>query len=236
MYSDIVDLCERLKLTEGEQQEVEIHEEDVRWTLEKSKKCIMACVLADKEINRNAFRNTLIKVWQIEGKADITDMRRNKFLIAFTYYVDKNRVMHGRPWTFDKFLICLVDYEDVAFPKEMQFTKEPFWIQCHDLPFACMNYGTGERLGNSVGQVLRVETSGGGSSWGKFTRFKIFHDITKPLARGRFLTLGVLHEKLPNFCYTCGIINHMAGNYRKLEWESSRTNSLSPQYGAWLRA
>lgn len=83
-------------------------------------------MMAKKEINRGALKNTLNRVWQTEGKSRLSEMGRNAFLIELSDLVDKRRIMHGRPWSFDKFLICLQDCEGIISPKDMQFSWEPF--------------------------------------------------------------------------------------------------------------
>lgn len=51
-------------------------------------------------------------------------------------------------------------------------------------------------------------------------------DITKPLERGRFLTIGdtkywipLKYEKLPNFCYHYDMIKHPSSRCEKLSRE-----------------
>lgn len=107
-----------------------------------------------------------------------------------------------------------------------------------------MNRRTREKLGATIGKILMVDMDKGGSGWRKILRVKVFVDITKPLARGRFLNIGCKrfwisfkYKRLPTFCFHYGLIKYanqkcskMGVNYRKLD------DSMQNQYGSWLRA
>ncbi|KAF5475234.1 hypothetical protein F2P56_007064 [Juglans regia] len=166
MESDLSVLYEGLKLTEEEQKEIEVSDEEVSLFLSKSKLCLMICLIADKEMNRGALTNTLSKVWQVEGLVAFKEVGRNKFLVEFKRRTDKTRVLNGRPWSFDKSLVCIEDCEGAKSIKKLHFRHEPFWIQCQDIPFAGMSASMGEKLGSSLGKVLMVDSDGSDTSWG----------------------------------------------------------------------
>ncbi|CAI9767369.1 unnamed protein product [Fraxinus pennsylvanica] len=172
MERDLSDLYEKLRLTVDEQQEVEVGKEEVLLSVEKSKKCIAFCVISDREANKGALKSTMVKVWQVEGKAVIKDVGFNKFMIELKRIEDKERIMMGRPWSFDKQLLCLQDYENVVSIKEVPFKEEAFWIQCHEIPFAGMNKKTGNDIGSRLGKVINVDTDFSGICLGEFLRIK----------------------------------------------------------------
>ncbi|XP_042972822.1 uncharacterized protein LOC122304628 [Carya illinoinensis] len=243
LAGDLTSLYEGLKLTDEEKQEIEVSSEELSLSASKSKLCLMICLISDKETNRGALMNTLPKIWNAEGRVAFKEVGRNMFLVEFNTKTDKTRVMNGRPWSFDKCLLCIQDCEGAKSVKDMQFCNEPFWIQCHDMPFAGMSVSMGERLGNSLGKVLMVDTNGSETCWGKFLRVKVMLDITKPLARGRFINMDgekywipFRYERLNNFCYHCGAIKHGEGGCEKLEVGKQAGVSSGQQYGAWLRA
>ncbi|XP_042958241.1 uncharacterized protein LOC122298932 [Carya illinoinensis] len=236
-------LYEGLKLTDEEKQEIEVSTEEISLSTSKSKLCIMVCLISDKETNRGALMGTLPKIWNAEGKIVFKEVGRNKFLVEFKSRSDKIRVLNGRPWSFDKSLLCIQDCEGAKSIKEMQFCFEPFWIQCHDMPFAGMTASMGQKLGSSLGKVLMVDTDGSETCWGKFLRVKVMLDITKPLARGRFISqdgekfwIPFKYERMANFCYHCGSIKHGHGTCENIEKGLHVGASLGQQYGAWLRA
>lgn len=220
-----------------------VSSEDVLLSESKSKHCFMMLVVADKEVNKGALKSTLSRMWQVEWKAVFKEVGRNKFLVEFKVVAEKKRIMKGRPWSFDKNLVCLQDCERFESWKDMKFQQEPFWIQCHDLPFAGMNYNIGVNLGKALGEVLMVDTDSNGICWGSFLRVKVLIDLIKPLERGRLFILGeskywipFKYEWLPNFCYHYGKIKYLSGMCDNLDRGNARMEGLSQQYGAWLRA
>lgn len=66
-------------------------------------------MVAEKETNKGAFKET--KVWKTERSLTFKEVGRNKFLIEFQTTTEKNRVLLGRPWSFDRNLVCLQEFE-----------------------------------------------------------------------------------------------------------------------------
>jgi hypothetical protein len=107
------------------------------------------------------------------------------------------------------------DFDGLTPPRKMKFETASFWVQIHNLPLACMNREVGYKIGSSVGVVEEVDVSVDGVGWGKYLRVKIELNLSKPLARGRTLQIGgrsmwvaFQYEKLPKFCFNCGVIKH----------------------------
>jgi hypothetical protein len=125
----------------------------------------------------------------------------------------------------------------------MEFSKVLFWVRMFHLPLACMNETMGVKIGSSVGEVEEVETDVDGIGWGEYLRVRIKLDIMKPLARGRVLKLNgesswieFQYERLPTFCFRCGVIQHEAGGCSAKYRAFSPTESSQAQFGTWLRA
>ncbi|KAI7986884.1 Ankyrin repeat-containing protein BDA1 [Camellia lanceoleosa] len=80
-------------------------------------------------------------------------------------------------------------------------------------------------------------------AWGKSLRIRIAIAINKPLRRGMQITLGQKElgwvsfkcERLPNFCFACGILGHNDQESElKLVGQTARKGTHG-QYGSWLR-
>jgi hypothetical protein len=101
----------------------------------------------------------------------------------------------------------------------------------------------GIKIGSSVGKVEEVDVIEKGVEWGEFLRVRIVLDLTKPLARGRMLKLpnrsvwvAFQYEKIPKFCYRCGIIRHGASGCQRDGGRQLSGEAKDNQFGAWLRA
>ena len=105
-----------------------------------------------------------------------------------------------------------------------------------------MNQKVAKGICSTVGTVIRkpdTKVDGGG-----FMRVKVSLDITRPLSKGRMVSLGqgkeqcvsFKYERLLNICYWCGCLNH---DDKDCELWLDSEGSLKVeelQYGPWLRA
>lgn len=101
----------------------------------------------------------------------------------------------------------------------------------------------GIQIGSSVGQVEDVKTEEDGVGWGEYLRVKIRLDLSKPLARGRVLNLNgsttliaFQYERLPKFCFQCGVIRHGAAGCFSRRGNPNQGEPKMVQFGTWLRA
>jgi len=133
------------------------------------------------------------------------------------------------------------DYKTPA--KNLRFTKVNFWVQIHGLPIRLLDPETTIELGESLGAVSEAENPKE-LVGNDFVRVKVEVDISKPLCRGRKIDIGedndrwvfFKYEKLPNFCYWCGMVSHDEKDCEK--WLTGRgSEPVGVQgYGAWLTA
>lgn len=86
-----------------------------------------------------------------------------------------------------------------------------------------------------------VDTDADGVGWGEFLRVKIKIDLSNPLSRGRILKLQgestwivFRYERLPKYCFQCGVIRHGRGGCEKRSM--MRNHESSAPFGPGLRA
>lgn len=101
----------------------------------------------------------------------------------------------------------------------------------------------GVQLGNSKGVIGEVEAEEDGIGWGEYLRVRICLDITKPLARGRFLKMkdvntwvAFQYEKLPKFRFQCGVIRNGTMECSITRGGQHPGDTSKAQFGSWLRA
>jgi hypothetical protein len=112
----------------------------------------------------------------------------------------------------------------------------------YNLPLACMGKEIGQKIGSSVGPVEEVDVSEGEAGWGEYLRVRVTVDVTKPLARGRMLHLkgqslwiDFKYERLPRFCFHCGVIRHGKEGCFSVQSRNKPGDELDYPYGQWLR-
>ncbi|XP_042942840.1 uncharacterized protein LOC122277023 [Carya illinoinensis] len=237
MEEDLARQWEGLCFTEKEKEGLVLPAKVLHSALHYGKYCLLAMIVSEKFINKEAFKVTMTKIWKCDSWVQFTEVGSNKFLIEFNLEEDMKRVIAGRPWSFDRWLICLQPFDSSKSIGETTFTKEEFWVQVFNMPFGCMTREIGMQVGNNVGKVVKVHVDQRGIGWGKFLRIRVEIDITKPLLRGIFISvegkqtwIQLRYERLPSFCFNCGTIKHTTQGC------ILSRNEEKQQYGAWLRA
>ncbi|GLT77767.1 hypothetical protein SLA2020_493250 [Shorea laevis] len=242
MASEIEELCGKLTLSEGEKEGIPIHAGELSAVKEKVERCLVGRVGTEKRINREAFRTLLSRLWNPRGAVVFKEVQNHLWIFEFSDPFDKEKVLKGRPWLFDKNLIVITEFDGFTPPTQIVFSHSPFWVQIHDMPFLCMNREVGRKVGSTLGDVLDVDVAGDGIGWGRCLRVQINIDVTKPLERGRSLHLdgrqvwvSFRYEKLSLFCFRCGRILH---GPKGCPQSSARSDDASgiQQWGPWLRA
>lgn len=102
---------------------------------------------------------------------------------------------------------------------------------------------TGRAIGSSLGTVLDVVVLDPGVQWGNCLRVRMRINVTRHLVHGRKITIeggkskwvNFKYERLPNFCYKCGFLNHALKDCTEGQDQSQPTEDNQLQYGAWLR-
>jgi hypothetical protein len=62
------------------------------------------------------------------------ELQDNMWIFEFSELVDKERVMEGRPWSYDRQILVLNEFDGSTPPSKMDFTQSPIWVQVHEMP------------------------------------------------------------------------------------------------------
>lgn len=203
--------CAGLKLLEREGNEV-----DLAPTVRKH-----GCVLAGKfctkrRVNLELVARVLKTVWRTEDNFEVYNMGDNNAIFHFSHKEDLDKVLLLGPWSFDKYLLILHKLEAGEAATKLEFNRATFWVQIQGLPTMCQTRDAGFRIGGTLGNVERVDVDDDGFRLGGYMRIRVSMDISVPLCRGRLVRLegpspqwvDFKYERLPIFCYWCGMVNH----------------------------
>ncbi|XP_042962496.1 uncharacterized protein LOC122296768 [Carya illinoinensis] len=234
---DLVKRWERLQLTTEESIPFHVNPEGSKKEDRMSEHCIVGRAMVERPVNSEAFRTTMSQVWRLDGWIRFIEIGDQSFIIEFQKLEDKDKVLGGRPWFFDRCLLSLQEVDDTVSINKTQFRYEPFWVQLHNLPLATMNEEVGSQFAASIGHVIRVETESDGRGWGRCLRVRVAVDILKPLLRGKWMRfeeeehwISFKYERLQNFCFHCGILNHKGKNCNKLRFENQDAEQAPLQF------
>jgi hypothetical protein len=64
--------------------------------------------------------------------------------------------MAGRPWSYDRTLLILNEFDGRLAPSQMDFLCSAIWIQIYNMSLGCMNRAVGTQIGQTMGAVEDV--------------------------------------------------------------------------------
>ncbi|KAL0314002.1 UNVERIFIED_CONTAM: hypothetical protein Sangu_2244600, partial [Sesamum angustifolium] len=93
-----------------------------------------------------------------------------------------------------------------------------FFVHMHNLAIGQMNREVAIFIGNHLRRFLDLDLDRDRSSWGSFLRIRVSLNIKRYLCRALTLhttdrddpIITFAYERLPNFCYLCGCLGHLA--------------------------
>ncbi|XP_057779505.1 uncharacterized protein LOC130998089 [Salvia miltiorrhiza] len=206
----------------------------------QTKLCLVGKVFASKQVNRELLLTQLPIILQTQLRVDVEIVGPNLFIAQFTSGLDKKHAFLDGPWHFFQDLLLFAEIEGFQHPCEVKFESFTGWIQCHNLPLACMHPDVIRRIGEQIGTVKEIDLGAGGLCLGKFARVRVSWSLNLPLKRCvRLLPDGemegaiilLLYEKLPNFCFRCGKIGHLLHFC-----EEASCGDQELKFGMWILA
>lgn len=231
--------CSRLKLTDEETSVVDLGENIPSDVDAKVSLMLVGRLVTDRSFNLEAFKRTISMAWGVSKRIVIKALAANLFVFQFFHWRDKEKVLEGRPWCFDQHLLVLNEMSGNEQPIQVPLFFSPFWMRIYHLPFNCRSHDDICAITASLGTVLEVESSGLGLD--NFCRVKLMLDIRKPLRRsqrikgkdGNVISIDFKYERLPFFCFMCGIMGHSENDCLLL---TDDDEDCSLGWGLWLKA
>ncbi|MBA0860395.1 hypothetical protein Goshw_017260 [Gossypium schwendimanii] len=235
-------LLKRLTLTDAEGEEVSFGIKDEFSVQLGSENWAVGKLITDGAFNRDALVRVFKNVWYTDDEVTFIYLNSNTLLVKFGSKEDKKKIMDLEPWSFDKMLFVLKDYEPSFSPRDYDFSLVPFWIRFYNLPLGWVNRLAALMLGGAVGEVMAIDWRDREGGWGEYIRVRVWLDITKPLRRvvkmgsqtGPLKVAMVKYERLPNFCYGCELIGHSVEACKTVKLTEGMEEA-DLQFGEWLR-
>ncbi|KAL0345801.1 UNVERIFIED_CONTAM: hypothetical protein Sradi_4411400 [Sesamum radiatum] len=164
-------------------------------------------------------------------------------LFCFNHRVDKNRALVGWTWSFKENILKLSRVNENENPLWVNLEWCALYVHVRDLPIRKMTKEFAEYIGNRIGKFMDVEHMDDHRNWSSTLRIWVKLSFTKPLRRfmkirstDNEMLLVSSYERLPNFCYLCGLLGHLSKLCEKrYEPDFSDPGEDSP-FNAWFRA
>ena len=142
-----------------------------------------------------AFKSTTQKIWFGSQGVTVKEVGKNLFLAIFVNKEDMLDVLDRSPWSFNRKLILLKCFNGDISPSSVSFQYSPFWIRVFNIPIKSMNTTIGNHIAKEIGILLVIDAPKSGLAWGPFLKMEDVWVFFK-------------YERLPTFCYRCGILGH----------------------------
>ncbi len=153
--------------------------------LDPPKSYLAAKFLTRRALNVEAVARTLTPLWRTDHGFTIRDMNKNRLVFFFEDEADRERVMMGEPWAYDKHLIVFKRMEEEEAIEDADFKMTSFWVQFYGLLVRRMNLEVATTLVSSMGKVDQIADGDNSVDCGQAMHIRASMDITKPLCRGR---------------------------------------------------
>lgn len=242
MAEELERLWRKFSFTEEEDEGIELGSSCTK-AAKVRKNCILMKILTKRSINLDALRKNLRMLWKPNKGVQISKIEEELYLVEFGDGRDKQKILDMCPWSFKKQLIIMKEFEGELVPKDIVMKWSPFWIQIFNLPLNSRTKETGWTMWSKLGEVLEVEVSDSGVQWGKCLQVQVSIDIMKKLIHGKKINIegaenqwvNFKYERLPNFCYRCGMLDHAIKECPERSLEDGSAEEGNLQYRAWMR-
>ena len=111
MTKEIERLCSRISLTEGEKHGISVSEGDTAELQGKADLYLVGRIWSDKTTNKEAIKNVFSTIWRTVGGVVFKELQDNHWLFEFTKESDKQRILAGRPWSFDWQIVVINEFD-----------------------------------------------------------------------------------------------------------------------------
>lgn len=185
-------------------------------------------------------KKILTTLWSNVGEVLISDLPNGYLLLRCASQDVMHKILFEGPWTVNGIILQLAQWQPFFEPVFTKLTTAAVWVQLHNLPVEFWEAESLEKISTCLGRLLKVDDFTGSLARSKFARVCVELDLAKPLKQGFWLGddchrvfVVVLYERLPTFCYVCGVIGHGTNtcSRRNLDNQSSPSPPLCSDPG-----
>ncbi|XP_062080236.1 uncharacterized protein At4g02000-like [Humulus lupulus] len=164
------------------------------------------------------------------------------YLFQFFHEIDITRVMEGTPWTFNIALVILERLKEGENPRGVPLNSMEIWVQVYNLRAGFMSDRVLKACGDFIGQFMASCSKNYTGVWREYLRVRVRFNIDKHLKRKMkilysktdFFWFDFKYERLPSFCFICGILGHSEKFCHRLF--DSPEEEIAKPYGLFMRA
>ena len=211
---DVGDLLKRLDL-EDEGEADYVWEEEAEAPDIQSKWLAIAKVHTNKGFSPSALYAEMRSAWNPAKQVRWRRIEDNLFTIQLDCLADWNMALLGGPWLFRNQAVMIEEYDGFTNPTTIILSKIVVWARVLKLPDNYLKEGVIKGMCRNMGEISEVQVALPAGYIGAFVRFRVKLDVHKKLIRFVSITRAgkkewyqIHYEKLPIFCWECGLMGH----------------------------
>lgn len=195
--------------------------------------------------NRLELVQIINNVWQTKDKVKVERLNESLFKFCFTTKEDRDRIYSKRLWSFNGAHLNLKLWNPNLHFERVSFERSTFFLQIHGLPPNLLNKDNARLIGFKVRIVHEDIISRKLVINQCYLRFRVNIPLNEAILTGFVQWISkreeywvqFKYERLTNFCYNCGFIDHVTGRctFRELAKVIIRSGITMKLYGSWLR-
>nr|POE83161.1 hypothetical protein CFP56_66959 [Quercus suber] len=162
MAEELEELWKKLSFTEEEGEGIVLGNNSTKAAKARGRLCAVLKILTHKSVQVEALRKNLRMLWKPSKGVNISELDEDLFLAEFGDERDKKRIMDMSPWSYEKQLVLIQEFEAELTPREMELKWCPFWVQILNLPLKCRTKETAWAIGSKLGSVMEVDVADSG--------------------------------------------------------------------------
>ena len=164
-----------------------------------------------KSVGFHFLQSKLLSLWKLAGRMDCVNLGNGFFLVRLSLKEDFENILKKGPWFIGGHFLSLRPWEPDFRPSSANVSSVAIWVRLNALLIEYYNAEALHQIGNSIDNVLQVDTFTTSEIRGRFARLCIQIDVEKPLVTA--ILLGtveqpVSYEGIQKLCFRCGRLGH----------------------------
>lgn len=183
--------------------------------MQENKASLLGKILSSREVSPKGLLGALQQSWK-STKFRIKRIAGNLFQFFFDDINTLSSIIEDGPRCFENHLIILKRWQPNWESNPFLFNSTEFWVHLVKYPSHYYTIEVGRQIMTDWTACISGQLRERRNYGGRFFRFRISVDVTKPIRRfyclqlpGTVSTRGLIqYERLPKLCKNCGLQSH----------------------------
>ncbi|KAF4375099.1 hypothetical protein F8388_017245 [Cannabis sativa] len=198
-----------------------------------------------KTVSNGTLRKALSGLWKLHPGWRFQTVKPRTFIFRLGSSKEVKYVLDNGPWNLcSGFLLVAALPEDGKW-ESADLSSMDIWVKARGVPLPFLTESCIQQMASRMGKLLQAnKVRKNGVILNDYLRFQVWLNLAVPLLAGVSLPeygqkkvwSFFKYEKLPIFCFKCGVIGHVetdcSGKKRMVTVQDGRN---IPLFGSWLR-